>query len=70
MWAAGSDNGASVHSAVNEYLSIDRDGLNVPTCRFTHGALKRVSGCILPGELHEQVTDVTALPGVVICKVL
>ncbi len=26
MWAMGGDNGASVHSAVNEYLAIDRDG--------------------------------------------
>ncbi len=26
VWAAGGDNGASVHSAVNEYLAIDRDG--------------------------------------------
>ncbi len=26
MCAAGGDNGASVHSAVNEYLAIDRDG--------------------------------------------
>ena len=26
MWAAGGDNGASVHSAVNEYLAINRDG--------------------------------------------
>ena len=25
-WATGGDNGASVHSAVNEYLAIDRDG--------------------------------------------
>ena len=25
-WATGDDNGASVHSAVNEYLAIDRDG--------------------------------------------
>ncbi len=25
-WATGVDNGASVHSAVNEYLAIDRDG--------------------------------------------
>ena len=25
-WAAGDDNGAMVHSAVNEYLAIDRDG--------------------------------------------
>ncbi len=25
-WAKGGDNGASVHSAVNEYLAIDRDG--------------------------------------------
>ncbi len=24
-WATGGDNGASVHSAVNEYLAIDRD---------------------------------------------
>ncbi len=26
VWATGSDNGASVHSAVYEYLAIDRDG--------------------------------------------
>ena len=26
VWAAGDDNGASVHSAVNEYLAIERDG--------------------------------------------
>ncbi len=26
VWAAGGDNGASVHSAVSEYLAIDRDG--------------------------------------------
>ncbi len=26
VWATGGDNGASVHSAVNEYLAIDRDG--------------------------------------------
>ncbi len=26
VWAAGGDNGASVHSAVNEYLAVDRDG--------------------------------------------
>ncbi len=46
--ATGGDNGASVHSAGNEYLAIDRDG----NCTYiTHGALKRVSGCILPGEL-------------------
>ncbi len=25
-WATGDNNGASVHSAVNEYLAIDRDG--------------------------------------------
>ncbi len=25
-WAMGGDNGASVHSAVNEYLAIDRNG--------------------------------------------
>ncbi len=25
-WAMGDDNGASVHSAVNEYLAIGRDG--------------------------------------------
>ncbi len=25
-WATGGDNGASVHSAVNEYLAIDKDG--------------------------------------------
>ncbi len=25
-WATGDDNGASAHSAVNEYLTIDRDG--------------------------------------------
>ncbi len=25
-WAMGDDNGASVHSAVNEYLALDRDG--------------------------------------------
>ncbi len=25
-WATGGDNGASVHSAANEYLAIDRDG--------------------------------------------
>ena len=25
-WATGGDNGASVNSAVNEYLAIDRDG--------------------------------------------
>ncbi len=25
-WATGGDNGDSVHSAVNEYLAIDRDG--------------------------------------------
>ncbi len=25
-WATGGDNGASVHSAVNEYLAIDREG--------------------------------------------
>ena len=25
-WAMGDDNGASVHSAINEYLVIDRDG--------------------------------------------
>ncbi len=25
-WAVGDDKGASVHSAVNEYLAIDRDG--------------------------------------------
>ncbi len=24
-WAMGDDNGAAVHSAVNEYLAIDRD---------------------------------------------
>ncbi len=26
VWATGGDNGASVHSPVNEYLAIDRDG--------------------------------------------
>ncbi len=26
VWAVGGDNGASVHSAVSEYLAIDRDG--------------------------------------------
>ena len=26
VWAASGDNGASVHSAINEYLAIDRDG--------------------------------------------
>ena len=26
VWATGDDNGASVHSAINEYLVIDRDG--------------------------------------------
>ncbi len=26
MWATGDDNDASVYSAVNEYLAIDRDG--------------------------------------------
>ncbi len=42
------DNGASVHSAVNEYLAIDRNS----NCTYiTCGALKRVSGCILPREL-------------------
>ncbi len=25
-WATGDDNGSSVHSAINEYLTIDRDG--------------------------------------------
>ena len=25
VWATGGDNGASIHSAVNEYLAIDRD---------------------------------------------
>ncbi len=25
-WATGGDNSASVHSAINEYLAIDRDG--------------------------------------------
>ncbi len=29
-WATGGDNGASVHSAVNEYLGIDRDMAIVP----------------------------------------
>ena len=43
-WAMRDDNGASV----NEYLAIERDG----SCTWiTCGALKRVSGCILPGEV-------------------
>ena len=46
VWAAGGDNGASVHSAINEYLVIDGN-----CTQITRGALKRVSGCILPGEL-------------------
>ncbi len=37
MWATGYDNCASIHSAVNEYLAIDRDGnCTLITC----GALK------------------------------
>ncbi len=62
----GDDNGASVHSAINEYLAIDRDG----NCTWiTHGALKRVSRCIFPTPQGVgQVMDVTGLPGVIICK--
>ncbi len=26
VWATGGDNGASIHSAINEYLAIDIDG--------------------------------------------
>ncbi len=52
-WATG-DNGVSVHSALNEYLAIDR-----------HGNCKRM---YTPRGV-EQVTDVTGLLGVgIICK--
>ncbi len=47
-WGMGGDNGASVHSAVNECLAIDRD---VNCTWITRGALKGVSGCIFPMEL-------------------
>ncbi len=44
--ATSDDNGASgVHSAINEYLAIDRDGSCI---LITRGAFKPVSGCILP----------------------
>ncbi len=48
VWATSDDNGASVHTAVNEYLAIDRDGNRT---YITCGALNRVSGCMLPREL-------------------
>ncbi len=60
-WATGDNNGASVHSAANEYPAIDRDG----NCTWvTHGALECVRGVYTPQGV-EQVTDVTGLPGVI-----
>ncbi len=66
-WATGGDNGASVHSTVNEYLALDRDGnalyLDYPW---------RLEACerVYTPRGVEQVTDVTGLPGVIICKAL
>ena len=57
-WATGDDNGALAHSAVNEYLAIDRDA------NFTCGTWKHVSGCILARQV-QQVIDVMGLPVVI-----
>ncbi len=65
-WATGDDNGASVHSAANEYLAIDRDG---NCASITRGALKRVIKWVYTPQGVEQVTDITGLPGIK-CKAL
>ncbi len=48
-WAMGDNNCVLVHSAVNEYLKIDRYGNYTWNSR---GALKRVSGCISFREMR------------------
>ena len=65
VWATGDDNGASVHSAINENLAIDRTGnyLDYPWCLE---ACKRV----YTPQRVEQVMDVTGLPRVIKCKAL
>ncbi len=64
-WATGAHNGASVHSAVNEYLAINRDGLYLD---YPWG-LEACKQVYTPQGV-EQVLDVTGLSGVIICKAL
>ncbi len=58
----GDHNRALVHSAVNEYLVIDRYGNYT---LITSGSLKCVSRCKPQGV--EQVMAAAGLPGVIIC---
>ena len=65
----GDDNGALVHSAINEYLVIDRERWQL--CLNYSWRLEPYKRVYTPQAVEQVIpVDVTGLSGVIICKVL
>ncbi len=71
-WATGNDNGASVHSAVNNGKWVPSDHGDRQRWQLYLGYPWRLEACkwVYAPQGVEQVTDVTGLLGVIICKAL